>query len=155
MRPVKLLIQAFGPYAGRVELDLDKLGKQGIYLITGDTGAGKTTIFDAITFALYGEASGSGREPEMMRSKYADPEMETVVELIFEYGGREYRVLRKPQQERKKLRGEGFRKEAAYAEFHEPDGRVTAKVKDVNDKLHELLGVDKDQFTQIAMIAQG
>lgn len=155
MRPVKLLIQAFGPYAGRVELDLDKLGKQGIYLITGDTGAGKTTIFDAITFALYGEASGSGREPEMMRSKYADPEMETVVELIFEYGGREYRVLRKPQQERKKLRGEGFRKEAAYAEFHEPDGRVTAKVKDVNDKLRELLGVDKDQFTQIAMIAQG
>jgi len=87
MRPIALILSAFGPYAGQVELDMDKLGTSGLYLITGDTGAGKTTIFDAITFALYGEASGDNRESSMLRSKYAKPDTPTSVTLVFSYGG--------------------------------------------------------------------
>ena len=88
MRPVKLTISAFGPYAGKTVLDLDKLGTSGLYLVTGDTGAGKTTIFDAITYALYGEASGDNREPSMFRSKYAETDIPTEVELVFSYAGK-------------------------------------------------------------------
>ena len=81
MRPLKLIMSAFGPYAGRTEVDLSKLGESGIYLITGDTGAGKTTVFDAITYALYGKPSGETRDNSMLRSKYASPETPTEVEL--------------------------------------------------------------------------
>ena len=155
MRPIKLVMSAFGPYAGVTKLELDKLGTKGLYLITGDTGAGKTTIFDAITFALYGEASGDNRNAHMFRSKYADPDTPTEVELTFEYNGKAYTVRRNPAYLRPKTRGEGFTSKAADAELHYPDGRVVAKLKDVNSAIIEIMGIDRNQFTRIAMIAQG
>lgn len=94
MRPIKLTVSAFGPYAGKTILEMDKLGENGLYLITGDTGAGKTTIFDAITYALYGEASGENREPSMFRSKYAEATTPTEVELVFSCAGKTYTVKR-------------------------------------------------------------
>ena len=94
MRPLKLSLSAFGPYAGRQELDMASLGSQGLYLISGDTGAGKTTIFDAITYALFDAPSGDKRDNSMLRSKYASPETPTEVELVFDYDGRVYTVRR-------------------------------------------------------------
>ncbi|MBR4861390.1 MAG: SMC family ATPase [Firmicutes bacterium] len=155
MRPIQLNISAFGPYAGRVELNLDQLGTSGLYLITGDTGAGKTTIFDAITFALFGEASGSSREASMLRSKYASPDTPTEVELTFAYGGKLYTVKRNPEYQRPAKRGEGMTLQKADGQLIMPDGSVIAKLKDVNQKIKEILGVDRRQFSQIAMIAQG
>ena len=155
MRPLKLVMSAFGPYAGRTTLDLARLGTSGLYLITGDTGAGKTTIFDAITFALYGEASGGNREANMLRSQYADAATPTEVELTFEYGGKIYRVRRNPEYTRPKTRGDGFTVEKANAELHLPGGNVVTKQKDVNRAIVEIMGVDRNQFAQIAMIAQG
>lgn len=155
MRPIKLTLSAFGPYAGTVTLDLDALGPSGLYLITGDTGAGKTTLFDAVAFALFGEASGSSREPAMLRSKYADPATPTEVELTFLYGGKTYTVKRSPEYLRPKTRGEGFTKKAADAQLTLPDGKVITKLKDVNAAVREIIGLDRQQFSQIAMIAQG
>ena len=155
MRPLKLIMSAFGPYAGETVLEMDKLGTNGLYLITGDTGAGKTSIFDAITFALYGEASGDSREPSMFRSKYAKPETETKVELTFSYAGKTYRVMRRPEYERPKLRGEGLTKQQAEAELYYPDGRVITKQREVDQAIRELMGVSRTQFMQISMIAQG
>ena len=155
MRPLKLVLSAFGPYAGRTQLDLDRLGTGGLYLITGDTGAGKTTLFDAITFALYGEASGTNRIATMFRSKYAAPDTPTFVELTFLYQGKEYWVRRNPEYLRPKTRGEGFTAEKANAELRLPDGRVVTKQAEVNRAIADTLGIDCNQFTQIAMIAQG
>lgn len=155
MRPNKLIMSAFGPYAGKTVLELDKLGQSGLYLITGDTGAGKTTIFDAITYALFGEASGETRETSMFRSKYAEPETPTEVELYFTCKGKKYYIKRNPEYERPKSRGEGFTSEKADAELHFPDGRVISKLREVNVAVNEIIGVDRNQFTQIAMIAQG
>lgn len=155
MRPVKLNMSAFGPYASKTVLDLEKLGTNGLYLITGDTGAGKTTIFDAITFALYGEASGDNREATMLRSKYADPDTPTEVELTFIYAGKKYYIKRNPEYDRPKTRGEGFTTKKASAELHYPDGRVVTKLRDVDRAVEEIIGIDCNQFTQIAMIAQG
>lgn len=155
MRPIRLCMSAFGPYAGRTELDLERLGEKGLYLITGDTGAGKTTIFDAITFALFGEASGNRRDADSFRSKYADPGTPTAVELTFLYLGKRYTVQRNPEYARPKSRGEGFTTEKASAELHFPDGRVLTKPKEVNSAVTALLGIDREQFTRIAMIAQG
>ena len=155
MRPHKLTISAFGPYAGKTEIDFDKFGTQGLFLITGDTGAGKTTIFDAITYALFGEASGSSRDDSMFRSTYAAPDVPTFVELQFEYGGRQYLVRRSPQQERPRLRGEGFTTQKAEASLQIGDDAPITVVKDVNAKLVEILGVNFSQYSQIAMIAQG
>lgn len=156
MRPLTLTMSAFGPYAGEVRLDLDKLGERGLYLIAGDTGAGKTTVFDAITFALYGEASGSSREPEMMRSMYARPGTPTFVDLTFLCRGKVYQVRRVPEYLRPKDRGEGMTKQKAEAVLTFPDGRPpVTRVREVTRAVEELIGLDKQQFTQVAMIAQG
>ena len=155
MRPLKLTLSAFGPYADTVVLDLERLGVRGLYLITGDTGAGKTTIFDAITYALYGEASGDNRDPSMFRSQYALPETPTLVELVFSYQGRTYTVRRNPEYERPARRGGGTTLQRADAELHLPDGRVVTRSREVTAELVSILGLDRSQFTQIAMIAQG
>ena len=155
MRPLQLTLSAFGPYAGTVTLDFEQLGSAGLYLITGDTGAGKTTLFDAISFALFGEPSGNNREPGMLRSKYAEAATPTEVELTFLYGGKSYTVKRNPEYQRPKARGEGFTKKAADAQLTLPDGKVITKLKDVNNAIREILGLDREQFSQVSMIAQG
>ena len=155
MRPLKITMSAFGPYAGEVTLDMQKLGKSGIYLITGDTGAGKTTIFDAISYALYGEASGNYRENTTLRSKYASADTPTFVELEFEYNNEIYKISRNPEYPRPNKRGEGFTKQSANAELVMPDGSVITKIKEVSAKVEEIIGINKNQFSQIAMIAQG
>ena len=155
MRPIRLTISAFGPYAAQTVLELDTLGKSGLYLITGDTGAGKTTLFDAITFALYGEASGSNRSPDMFRSKYAAAETPTFVELVFECRGRQYTVRRVPEYLRPKLHGTGTTRQAAEASLLRPDFPPLTKPREVNEAIRDILGLDRSQFMQIAMIAQG
>ncbi len=155
MRPLKITMSAFGPYAGEVTLDMQKLGKSGIYFITGDTGAGKTTIFDAISYALYGEASGNYRENTTLRSKYASADTPTFVELEFEYNNEIYKINRNPEYPRPNKRGEGFTKQSANAELIMPDGSVITKIKEVSAKVEEIIGINKNQFSQIAMIAQG
>lgn len=155
MRPLNLTLSAFGAYAGKTELDLRQLGERGLYLITGDTGAGKTTIFDAIAFALFGKPSGDGRESSMLRSKFAAPETPTKVELTFSNGGKTYKIKRNPEYERPKSRGTGTTKEQPHVELVLPDGKVLTRHADVEEKIRDILGVDRDQFCQIAMIAQG
>lgn len=155
MKPEKLVMSAFGPYAARTQIDFTLLGERGLYLICGDTGAGKTTVFDAIVFSLYGEASGENREPTMFRSKYAEGDTPTFVELTFLSNGKRYKILRNPEYKRKKSRGEGVTDEKANAELTMPDGKVIIKVKDVNKAIIDILGIDRGQFTQIAMLAQG
>ena len=155
MRPLRLEMTAFGPYAGTVILPLEELGKNGLYLITGVTGAGKTSIFDAITFALYGQASGKNRSARALRSKYADPTVETEVKLTFEHRGKEYTITRKPDQERVKKRGEGTVDAKAEVEFCAPGQSPITKINEVDSAIKELLGIDREQFSQIAMISQG
>ena len=155
MRPTKLTISAFGPYAGRIELDMDKLGSSGLYLITGDTGAGKTMIFDAITFALYGNPSGTSRDASMLRSKYADPSTPTEVDMEFTHNGETYKIRRNPDYVRPAKRGTGMVKQNADAELICPDGKTYSKVREVDKKILEILGIDRKQFSQIVMLAQG
>lgn len=156
MRPEKLTISAFGPYAGRTEIDFTQLGDKGLFLITGDTGAGKTTIFDAVAFALYGEASGNVREAGMFRSKYAKEDVPTFVELEFMYQRKKYRIKRNPEYLRPKGRGTGYTLQKADAELTFSDGRQpVTRMREVTRAVEELIGLDYQQFTQIAMIAQG
>lgn len=156
MKPLKLTVSAFGPYVEKTEIDFELLGTHGLYLITGDTGAGKTTIFDAITFALYGEASGGVRESGMLRSKYAKAETPTFVELKFLYQGAAYTVTRNPEYYRPKGRGTGLTLQKGDATLIYPDERQpVTKSKEVTKAVTELVGLNFQQFTQIAMIAQG
>ena len=115
MRPVKLVMSAFGPYAGLEAIDFDALGREGLYLITGDTGSGKTTIFDAVVFALYGEASDQNRDRNMLRSAYAEAGTDTYVELTFRCRNQDYRIRRNPQYERPMKRGSGFTRQSPGA----------------------------------------
>lgn len=155
MIPIRLTMSAFGPYANEITLNMRDLGTSGIYLITGDTGAGKTTIFDAITFVLFGEASGEVRKSSMLRSKYADAGTPTFVEMEFEYNNQRYTVRRNTEYMRPKGRGTGETKASADASMIFPDGRVVSKQNEVTKEIIRLLGVNKRQFSQICMIAQG
>lgn len=154
MKPLKLVMSAFGPYRDRVEVDFEKLGSNGIYLITGDTGSGKTTIFDAISFALFGEASGSRRENGTFRSDFASEKVKTFVELEFEHKGLFYKIERVPRYMRKKVRGEGMTSVLGDATLTYLEEVITGE-KNVTDKCVEILGMNASQFKQIVMIAQG
>ena len=155
MRPIKLTISAFGPYASKQVIDFEELKGRNIFVISGKTGAGKTTIFDAISYALYGEASGESRETDSLRSHFADDNTETYVELEFELRGEKYTVNRVPKQKKKKARGERYTEKSADATLTLPDGKVITKVKNVTDKIIEILGITREQFKQIVMLAQG
>lgn len=156
MRPLHLTMSAFGPYAGLTEVDLSLLGDSGLYLITGDTGAGKTTLFDALTYALYGEPSGQTRTASMLRSKYALAQVETFVELTFSYAHQIFTVRRSPDWSRPALRGgDRLVTRPGEAELRLPDGRVITGKTATDEAIRELLGIDRAQFTRVAMIAQG
>lgn len=154
MKPTKLVMCGFGSYGDKTEIDFTLLGKNGLYLITGDTGSGKTTIFDAISFALYGEPSGEMRETKMLRSKYA-ADSPTYAELWFTYGNDEYYVRRNPEYFRPKAKGQGLTLQRAEAEFKYPDGRLVTGSKEVTKAICSVIGVDKERFAKIAMLAQG
>lgn len=155
MRPLKLIMSAFGPYAEEETVDFEQLGKEGLFLVTGDTGAGKTTLFDAITYALFGESSGQTRESSMFRSMYADVSTPTWVDLVFEYAGKRYRVHRSPTQMRPARRGKGQTEEKAKVWLQVGDEAPIENNKEVEHRLRDILGVDFNQYSQIAMIAQG
>ena len=157
MRPIRLVMQAFGPYAGYQELNMDELGKTGIYAITGETGAGKTTIFDAIVYALYGSGSGEDREDaRTLRSAAASSDLETKVELDFLSGGKKYAIVRKPLQRVARKRGDGEWDQPASQVLTLPDGKRINREREIKSLIEkDILGVTKDQFCQIVMIAQG
>lgn len=155
MKPQKLVMSAFGSYAEETILDFEIIGKQGLYLIAGDTGAGKTTIFDAITYALYGEASGSVKEARMFRSSYALPEVPTYVEYTFLYKEQVWKIRRNPEYLRLAKRGDGMTTQLAEATIFMPDGKELSGQSTVTKYVEELLGLTREQFSQIVMIAQG
>ena len=158
MKPIKLILSAFGPYAGETTVDFSLFGEDGIFLIAGDTGAGKTTLFDAISFALYGEASGGKerRKSKSFRSDYADLKAETFVELTFRHKDETWCVRRNPEYLRAKRNSTETTTQSANAKLTNLEtGQVIEGLRDVNDKIHELLGLTQDQFTQTVMIAQG
>lgn len=158
MKLIRLIMNAFGPYAGRTELDFTQLSGNGLYLITGDTGAGKTTIFDAVTYALYGEASGDTRENSDLRSKYCDPHEKTSVELVFEVREKQYTVTRTPKHTFLKKNKNGIEKDTnaeQSAELLLPDGSTVSKTNAVTRAIEGLLNLNRNQFRQTAMIAQG
>ena len=157
MRPITLTMSAFGPFAKETRVDFTRFSQGGLYLITGDTGAGKTTIFDAITFALYGAASGTDRQGGMLRSDYAPPGTETFVTLEFAHRGVTYSITRNPDYQRPKKKGEGFVTQKSGALLTRADtGAVLAtKSTEATERITDLLGIDVNQFRQIVMIAQG
>lgn len=155
MRLKKLTIQAFGPFKDKTVIDFeDKKIDKGLLLITGDTGAGKTTIFDAICYVLYGQTSGKTRTANSLRSDWASPEMDTFVDLEFYYKNKLYEIRRSPEYSRRKKNGDGETKQAPSAEIN-LDGRIVTKVADVTKEIEKLIGLDYKQFRQVAMLSQG
>lgn len=159
MRAITLNMTAFGPYHKPQTIDFRELGAESIFLITGPTGAGKTTIFDAICYSLYGRASGSDRDQDSLRSHFAAPGETTEVRYRFALRGTEYEVIRYPKQQKKKERGDGFTDDPARAEFYEwKDGEqvlITSRIKEVNEVIEEKIGLDYEQFRKMIMIPQG
>ncbi|MBQ8232250.1 MAG: SMC family ATPase [Lachnospiraceae bacterium] len=156
MKPIKLIISAFGPYAGLMPaIDFEQFENKGLFLISGDTGAGKTTLFDAICFALYGETSGTYRNTKNLRSEYAKDGTESFVDFYFSHQGRNYHIYRSPSYDRKKQRGEGVITEKEKAVLYCEDETPIEGIANVNTAVKELLHIDAKQFKQIAMIAQG
>ncbi|MFT9076637.1 AAA family ATPase [Ethanoligenens sp.] len=155
MKPLHLTMSAFGPYAEQEDVPFDSFGDSGLFLITGDTGAGKTTLFDAIAFALYGEASGTIRTPDTLRSDFTRPNCKTFVTFTFLHRCAVYTVTRNPKYERPKKNGQGMTIENADAALTLPDGAVVTGSREVTARMEELLGITVGQFRQIAMIAQG
>ncbi|MBH0229508.1 AAA family ATPase [Halobacillus yeomjeoni] len=159
MRALALTMNAFGPYRLKQTIDFTILGEESIFLITGPTGAGKTTIFDAMCFALYGRASGSDRDQDTMRSHFADPGETTYVDFQFELRGKPYRIVRMPKQVRKKERGEGWKEDPARAELYliqgDEEKLIASKIKEVNDYIEEIMSLDYEQFRKMIMIPQG
>ena len=160
MRPIKLVLCGWGPYRDKVTIDFGAFDGQGLFLITGPTGAGKTTLFDAMTYALYGALSGEMRDKERgsVRSDFASEDTPTYVEFVMEHGGQKYEIVRNPKYLRPKKRGKGssgFVEEKENAVLKCADGTVLEGAKEVNAKLLEILALDHSQFKQISMIAQG
>lgn len=158
MKPIKLTMQAFGPYGKETMVDFSQIGNHGLYLITGDTGAGKTSLFDAISFALYGEGAGGKdrRQAKSFRSDYASKEDETYVKLLFEHKNKHYLVTRQPEYLRPKQRGEGFTTKPASVILECLDSQeVYSRLDETNKKIMDIIGLSKDQFNQTMMIAQG
>ena len=156
MKPIKLIMSAFGPYAGETPvIEFSQFEDKGLFLISGDTGAGKTTIFDAICFALYGETSGRFRDTKNLRSEYAKESVETYVDFYFTHQGKSYHVKRRPEYERQKMHGSGVTLIKENAIFFPGDSTPIEGKKQVNEAIKNLLHIDEKQFKQIAMIAQG
>lgn len=155
MKPIRLTICGWGPYRGKQEIDFRGLERRGLFLIAGPTGAGKTTIFDALTYALYGSMSGELREKTSVRSDFADMDTPTYVELVMTHGGETYKIYRNPEYLRPRKRSEGLAKEKEKAVLTEPDGTVLSGSSEVTRRVQELLRLDYRQFKQLSMIAQG
>lgn len=155
MKPLALILSGWGPYEGEEKVDFSKLGQRGLFLITGPTGSGKTTIFDGIAYALYGEVSGSIREKDSLRSDFTGPETGTYVILTFTHRGKSYRIVRNPRYDRPKLRGEGFTTETESGELYQEEELLAVGSSQVTEAVKGLLGLDYHQFKQISMIAQG
>ena len=154
MKPVNLKMTAFGSYVAETAVSFDAF-KSGLFLITGDTGAGKTTIFDAIVFALYGISSGSERTPEMMHSDYVDKSVDTVVELEFIQNRKKYRVKRTLHFQKARGKSDEYSGAKISAVLTEADGNPIEGSTKVTDRVKSILGLDANQFRQIVMLAQG